>query len=35
VVENTDHGVDYVQGFNEWANKHAGYFEIVLNENSN
>jgi branched-chain amino acid transport system substrate-binding protein len=32
VVENTDHGVDYVQGFTEWSNKHAGYFEIVLNE---
>lgn len=32
VVENTDHGTDYVQGFTEWANKHAGYFEVVLNE---
>src|SRR6266853_1981227 len=32
VVENTDHGVDYVQGFSEWANKHAGYFQVVLNE---
>ena len=32
VVENTDHGVDYVQGFTEWSNKHAGYFQIVLNE---
>jgi branched-chain amino acid transport system substrate-binding protein len=32
VVENTDHGVDYVQGFTEWANKHAGYFQVVINE---
>ncbi|HET9837677.1 MAG TPA: amino acid ABC transporter substrate-binding protein [Candidatus Angelobacter sp.] len=32
VVENTDHGTDYVNGFNEWANKHKGYFEVVMNE---
>jgi len=32
VVENTDHGVDYVNGFNEWANKHKGYFDVVMNE---
>ncbi len=32
VVENTDHGIDYVQGFNEWSNKHAGYFQVVVNE---
>ena len=32
VVENTDHGTDYVNGFNEWNNKHKGYFEVVLNE---
>jgi len=32
VVENTDHGVDYVQGFTDWSNKHAGYFQIVINE---
>ena len=32
VVENTDHGTDYIQGFTEWSNKHAGYFSIVLNE---
>jgi branched-chain amino acid transport system substrate-binding protein len=32
VVENTDHGVDYVQGFTDWSNKHKGYFQIVLNE---
>ena len=23
VVENTDHGTDYIQGFTEWSNKHA------------
>ncbi len=32
VVENTDHGTDYVNGFNEWSSKHAGYFDVVLNE---
>jgi len=32
VVENTDHGIDYVNGFNEWANKHKGYFQVVMNE---
>jgi branched-chain amino acid transport system substrate-binding protein len=32
VVENTDHGVDYVNGFNDWLKKHPGYFQIVLNE---
>jgi branched-chain amino acid transport system substrate-binding protein len=32
VVENTDHGIDYVQGFTDWSNKHAGYFQVVLNE---
>jgi branched-chain amino acid transport system substrate-binding protein len=32
VVENTDHGVDYVQGFTDWASKHPGYFDVVLNE---
>src|SRR5215831_2553414 len=32
VVENTDHGIDYVNGFNEWAGKHKGYFDVVLNE---
>lgn len=32
VVENTDHGVDYVNGFTEWSNKHPGYFQIVMNE---
>lgn len=32
VVENTDHGTDYVNGFNEWTSKHKGYFDVVLNE---
>jgi branched-chain amino acid transport system substrate-binding protein len=32
VVENTDHGTDYVNGFNEWNGKHKGYFDVVLNE---
>jgi branched-chain amino acid transport system substrate-binding protein len=32
VVENTDHGVDYVNGINEWISKHPGYFTVVLNE---
>lgn len=32
VVENTDHGVDYVNGFNEWSDKHKGYFQVVMNE---
>jgi branched-chain amino acid transport system substrate-binding protein len=32
VVENTDHGTDYINGFNEWASKHPGYFQIVLTE---
>ncbi|HKV92846.1 MAG TPA: amino acid ABC transporter substrate-binding protein [Candidatus Angelobacter sp.] len=32
VVENTDHGVDYVNGIQEWNSKHPGYFTVVLNE---
>jgi branched-chain amino acid transport system substrate-binding protein len=32
VVENTDHGVDYINGFTDWSNKHAGYFQIVMTE---
>ena len=32
VVENTDHGIDYVNGFTEWSNKHPGYFQVVLSE---
>jgi branched-chain amino acid transport system substrate-binding protein len=32
VVENTDHGVDYVNGVQEWIKAHPGYFEVVLSE---
>jgi len=32
VVENTDHGIDYVNGFTGWSDKHKGYFQIVMNE---
>jgi branched-chain amino acid transport system substrate-binding protein len=32
VVENTDHGVDYVNGIQGWIGKHPGYFTVVLNE---
>jgi branched-chain amino acid transport system substrate-binding protein len=32
VVENTDHGIDYVNGIQDWIKKHPGYFTVVLNE---
>ncbi len=32
VVENTDHGIDYVKGVSDWSDKHKGYFQIVMNE---
>ena len=32
VVENTDHGRDYAEGIQDWGGKHAGYFNVVLNE---
>src|SRR5216684_5169575 len=32
VVENTDHGVDYVKGVSDWSDKHKGYFQVVMNE---
>jgi branched-chain amino acid transport system substrate-binding protein len=32
VVENTDHGKDYVDGILEWTKAHPGYFDVVLNE---
>lgn len=32
VVENTDHGVDYVNGIQDWIKKNPGYFQVVLNE---
>jgi len=31
-VENTDHGVDYVNGVQKWIGEHAGYFTVVFNE---
>ena len=32
VVENTDHGVDYVNGIQDWIKNHQGYFTVVLSE---
>jgi branched-chain amino acid transport system substrate-binding protein len=32
VVENTDHGKDYVDGVQDWIKEHPGYFTVVLNE---
>jgi len=32
VVENTDHGTDYVKGIEDWIQQHPGYFTVVLNE---
>jgi len=32
VVENTDHGVDYVNGIEQWIKQHPGYFTVVFNE---
>ncbi|HJX85439.1 MAG TPA: amino acid ABC transporter substrate-binding protein [Candidatus Angelobacter sp.] len=32
VVENTDHGIDYVNGFQQWTKQHPGYFTVVFNE---
>ena len=31
-VENTDHGIDYVNGVQDWISKHPGYFTVVFNE---
>jgi branched-chain amino acid transport system substrate-binding protein len=31
-VENTDHGVDYANGIQDWIKRHPGYFEVVFNE---
>ncbi len=31
-VENTDHGIDYANGIQDWLKKHPGYFTIVFNE---
>lgn len=32
VVENTDHGADYVNGIDNWIKQHPGYFTVVLSE---
>jgi branched-chain amino acid transport system substrate-binding protein len=32
VVENTDHGIDYLNGIQDWLKKKPGYFSIVFNE---
>ena len=32
VVENTDHGIDYVNGIQQWIKDHPGYFTVVFNE---
>ncbi len=31
-VENTDHGIDYINGIQDWLKKHPGYFTVVFNE---
>jgi branched-chain amino acid transport system substrate-binding protein len=31
-VENTDHGIDYANGIQDWIRRHPGYFEVVFNE---
>src|SRR6266404_3732800 len=31
-VENTDHGIDYVNGIQDWIKQHPGYFTVVFNE---
>ncbi len=31
-LENTDHGVDYGRGIQEWIDKHPGYFTVVFSE---
>ncbi len=32
VVENTDHGKDYVEGVNRWIRENPGAFKVVFNE---
>jgi branched-chain amino acid transport system substrate-binding protein len=32
VVENTDHGKDYVNGIQKWIGEHPGYFSVVFDE---
>jgi branched-chain amino acid transport system substrate-binding protein len=31
-VENTDHGIDYVNGIQKWIGEHPGYFSVVFDE---
>jgi len=31
-LENTDHGIDYGKGIEQWIRQHSGYFTIVFNE---
>lgn len=31
-LENTDHGVDYGKGIQEWIDHHPGYFTVVFSE---
>jgi len=32
VLENTDHGVDYGRGIEDWLKQHPGYFNVVFSE---
>ncbi len=32
-LENTDHGVDYGNGIQQWVKDHPGYFNVVFSEN--
>ncbi len=32
LVENTDHGIDYTNGIQEWIKQHPGYFSVVFSE---
>ncbi len=31
-LENTDHGVDYGHGIEQWISQHPGYFKVVFSE---
>jgi branched-chain amino acid transport system substrate-binding protein len=32
-LENTDHGIDYGNGIQQWIKDHPGYFSVVFSEN--
>lgn len=32
-LENTDHGVEYGKGIQQWVTEHPGYFNVVFSEN--